>query len=595
MAKKKQTSVDNQQLTIDDFNAVVNDIRSRFPALSADDLFVLWFFRAYVTESESKAAEAVAGGAKDKGIDGIFVDDAMRCVFVVQAKYRKSLGQTTEKRPDVVSFAEIAFQLSNPSNEEFAKFAKTTHELVATRLKEARERVLKRQYRVWLYFFTLGNVSSSICDDAQSQVQSAPCDANIEVIDAKRATRLLRDYLDGVAPPIPALNLEMEQGSTVKINGIAQRYDEQNHIESWVFSMRGSAIADLYKFAGIRLFARNVRGFLGTNTAINRGMIDTLKHQPDRFFYYNNGITILCDEAKMLSQQGKHILHVCNPQVINGQQTTRTLAAHSDLADKASVLVKVIRVEHRLDQASAFESLLSRIVSGTNWQNPIRTSDLMSNDRIQIELERSLRKLGYAYIRKRQTKSEAKRTIGNKHLRCIQKEEVAQIIAACEIDPTTARAAKDKLFEEQLYDNIFTTADPLFYLTRYWLMRLVAYCARGIQPRREARFVVLNFAWAQIGPSVRSALKARDFIEKCEQNSSDFVGPLFRAINLTFDAARRLYTLNRGVGAEAVDVPTFFKSKRASAKAFREFWNDGCKDKDKIQKSFDKAIALIGN
>ncbi len=52
-----------------DFQKALDGIGSRFPALKLDDLFVLWFLRSYVTRSEELAVEAVAGGAKDKGID----------------------------------------------------------------------------------------------------------------------------------------------------------------------------------------------------------------------------------------------------------------------------------------------------------------------------------------------------------------------------------------------------------------------------------------------------------------------------------------------------------------------------------------------
>lgn len=45
-----------------DLRASLSDIGERFPKLSKDDLFVLGFVRAYITESNAKAAEAVSGG-----------------------------------------------------------------------------------------------------------------------------------------------------------------------------------------------------------------------------------------------------------------------------------------------------------------------------------------------------------------------------------------------------------------------------------------------------------------------------------------------------------------------------------------------------
>src|SRR5690606_3123402 len=130
------------------------------------------------------------------------------------------------------------------------------------------------------------------------------------------------------------------------------------------FSMRGDAVAELYERTGVRLFARNIRGFMGMKTPVNQSMLATLRDEPERFFYFNNGITIVCDEAKKESAEGRDFLRVGNPQVINGQQTTRTLANARKDAAKASVLVKVIRVPRQADgDGETFETLISQIVA----------------------------------------------------------------------------------------------------------------------------------------------------------------------------------------------------------------------------------------
>jgi hypothetical protein len=335
--------------------------------------------------------------------------------------------------------------------------------------------------------------------------------------------------------------------------------------------MTDVAVADLFERAGVRLFARNVRGFLGS-TEINRGMEATLAREPEYFWYYNNGITIICDEAKQESSRGRNILRVTNPQVINGQQTTRTLAATVKKGPRASVLVRVIRVPRAAGSGgNQFETLVSRIVSATNWQNAIRASDLMSNDRRQIEIERQLRKLSYLYLRKRMTKGEARRAAGARHMRLVKKEELAQAVAGCDLDPSIVREGKERLFEERWYGQIFPSGDPNYYLTRYWLMRTVSYVSRGRPERAYAKWLVLNFLWPWLDPLCRARASAERLRHACERDDAEVVRPLLRSIEPVYREALRFYREKRGTGQRAIDVSTFFQ-RRNLHKEFARYW-----------------------
>lgn len=313
-------------LNVDDLKEQLDDIHRRYPAFKTDDLFVCWFLRAYLTDDEKTAADAVTGGSGDKSVDAVLVDHKAKAVFLVQGKYRQKLLGKSEKRGDVMGFANLAKPFADPEPGPFSILSKGMHSHTAKLLSDARPYVVKQGYRLWMYYVTLGTVSAGLATEAEATVAEAAYDAVMEVLDGKRLLHLLRDYLDGVAPPIPTLDLEMEQHTGVKVNGVLQRFDSHNHIESWVFSMRGDKVAEMYELAGIRLYARNIRGFLGEKTAINLGMTETLSEEPDHFFYYNNGITIICDRAEKRSHSGVDFLRVSNPQVINGQQTSRMLA-----------------------------------------------------------------------------------------------------------------------------------------------------------------------------------------------------------------------------------------------------------------------------
>lgn len=557
-------------LTERDLRRELDEFKERYPNLGSDGLFVLWFLLAFVTEDERSAAKALCGGPRDKGVDAVLIDDPARIVFIVQGKYRHKVAAKAEHRNDVMGFAQLAADLCG-DEPTFTSLSKDLSPEVSRRLDEARARIKKRGYALHLYYVTLGTCSRTLREEAERIVRAADGVTTFEVFDGKRILLLLADYLDGVAPPVPALDLEIESGSGVRTFGVFNRYDSKTDIESWVFSMTGDAVADIYKRAGSRLFARNVRGFLGS-TEINRGMEATLQKEPEYFWYYNNGITIVCDDAKQELSRGREILHVTNPQVINGQQTTRTLARRSSRRQGASVLVRVIRVPRRPNQTgNDFEMLVSRIVSATNWQNAIRPSDLMSNDRRQIEIERQLRKLHYLYLRKRMTKSEARRLAGERHLRLIKKEEIAQAVAACDLDPSIVRKGKEGLFAERWYGQIFPNADPNYYLSRYWLMREVSYAARGYPERAYAKWLTLHFVWQSLAPLCHKRSHAIAFREACERNKPAVVEPLLRAIDLVFSAALRFFRANRGSGPTAIDVSTFFK-RHGLDQEFARFW-----------------------
>lgn len=578
-------------LTFNDLRLEIHELKDRYPKFQDEELFVLWFLRAYVTEREELAAESLAGCSNDKGIDAVLIDDEARVVFIVQGKYRKKLGDKSEQRNDVIGFADLASVLSLMDEEQFQSFISDADQAVAERLRTARKKVRKDKYRVWLYFVTTGKVSPTIRKDAEQQVRVQGGQASIEVIDGNRAMLLFRDYLDGVAPPIPTLDLEMEAGSGVTVNGVAQRFDHHAKIESWVISMRGSAIADLYERAGLRLFARNIRGFMGAGTPVNKEMLATLEKEPERFFYYNNGITIICDQAERKSSQGRDFLRVGNPQIINGQQTTRTLAAHSDKAAKASVLVKVIQVPRDADgDASVFEGLVSRIVAGTNWQNAITPSDLMSNDRRQIELERNLRKAGYLYLRKRQSKAESKRLVGHSQHYAVSKEDLAKAVAGCDLDPYIIRSGLENLFNEEYYSVIFPNSEPYYYIARYRMMREVNYLSRGNPERGYAKWMVLYFMWAKASPFFRGKLKSRAFCRYCEMQGNEMVSSLSHAIVEAFQEALKYYRANCGAGDTKLDPSQFFKNRRGHHLNFAQFWEQAAEPR---RRRFEKLLAKV--
>lgn len=464
------------------------------------------------------------------------------------------------------------------------------------KVEELRHATRQNEYTLRLYYVTTAKCSEPIKNEAILRGAGAKGPAEVTILDSRQVSLLFKDYVDGVAPAIQSLDLRISSEGGVRSEGVIRRYDPEKEIESWVFSMSGEDVGQIYAKTGSRLFARNVRGYLGENKEVNKAMEDTIRTRPGYFWYFNNGVTIVCDRAERKGQGGQDYLHVDRPQVINGQQTTRTLEkAH---ADHASVLVRVISVSRDPGDDQEYERLVSRIVRATNWQNAITASDLVSNDQVQVFLERELRKQGYQYLRKRQTKSEARRIYGNQSLYQIKKEELAQAVAACEFDPVVVRLGKEGLFEEKYYRSLFNSRSLHFYLSRYWLMRQVQSCARGYPERAYAKWLVLHFGWKWLSPCIGNANGGRLFRYACERAGAhpDLLGQLDKMLDGIFRGALAFYRSHRGRGEEAKDVSTFFKRTKQHIE-FERFWRSSqnphrAKVADRLGR-FEKAVMEV--
>ena len=179
------------RLTDRDLRRELSEYHERYPKLGDDELFVVWFLRAFVTENDDEAVRALCGGPRDKNVDAVLIDEPARMVFVVQGKYRKKLGAKAEHRGDVVGFAQLAVDLCGDGT-AFAGLAKDLSPEVHRKLGDARNRVLKRGYGLQLFYVTLGTCSKALQEEADRVVRRADASRR----DAVRAC--LRD------PPTPS-------------------------------------------------------------------------------------------------------------------------------------------------------------------------------------------------------------------------------------------------------------------------------------------------------------------------------------------------------------------------------------------------------
>ena len=562
----------------DHIKGEVAEIVKQVPGISADNAFVVWFLRAFFTDDQEEAVYALTGGANDRGIDAIHLDDEARTVYVAQGKYYKGDKVPTEDRSDLTSFADFAGLLSGPA-EPFKAIVANAHPGLQERLKQSRTKVVQGGYRVGLLYATTGRVSKGLVDELEKKIAKDD-GATLQIFDRASLIGLLDDYIEGAAPPVPRLRLP------VLDNNCFRRYDPVTKTNSWIFSMSGREVGKLYKIAGRRLFARNIRGYLG-QTKINRNMQATLAKSPELFWYFNNGVTIICDSVAEEPFGPSTYLTVTSPQVIKGQQTTRALAEHS--GDGASVLVKLICVKRDTSVGQQhFGALVGQIVSATNYQNAIRLSDLKANDGEQVRIERELRKWGVLYIRKVQSEREISSHLGSKYKLKIKKEELAAATAGCLLDPATLRLGKENLFDDENYKKIFNGRPALEYLVHHSLWKAIR---RRVQFTEQgyAIWLCLGFLWGQIGARIKGPAIASWFFTKMRSPNSnqEDLRYLNAAIDEIIAAVMAFYRKNRRGESGLLDATSFFKRSRLDGE-FKQFWHS--KENLKRAGKFDQKI-----
>ena len=159
------------------------------------------------------------------------------------------------------------------------------------------------------------------------------------------------------------------------------------------------------------------------------------------------------------------------------------------------------------------------------------------------------------------------------------------MVAASDLDPAIVREGREALFEEPMYDHVFPSSDPNYYLSRYWLFRRVHYHAIGDRERIYAQWLVLHFLWAMLQPLCRSRAGATAFRKACEEDDWVLLGPLERPIDIAFKSTTRFFRSNRGKGKDAIDLAPYFK-RRNLHKDFAHFWES---DKNRSKNAFDNA------
>ncbi|MFJ6773065.1 AIPR family protein [Kitasatospora sp. NPDC091257] len=343
---------------------------------------------ALLTEcGPEEAAKSLIDGPDDHGIDAVALSPAGQEVWLVQAKWSDH-GRALPSEENVLK---LLSGLELIVNRAYGRFNARFQQL-ADRVDE----VLASPYgRIHLVLAFTGE---------ERQLATAK-----ELLSsAVERFGLLGDVLDIHTLNLADFHMAARNTITPPITLTVTLSDRWHQAAGAYPAIAGTVAADelarWYQAHGLRLFERNLRGYLG-RTAVNQAIVDTLVETPEHFMYFNNGVTVLCDDIRA-SYFARRIeghpvqLELSDAQVVNGAQTVvsafHAFEQNPDSVTQANVMVRVIGLRN------APEGLARRITESTNTQNRMEPRDFIALDpRQSVIRDDFAASLGKSYVYRR--------------------------------------------------------------------------------------------------------------------------------------------------------------------------------------------------
>lgn len=170
--------------------------------------------------------------------------------------------------------------------------------------------------------------------------------------------------------------------------------------EAYLAVLPGDFLSEVYRLYGGRLLEKNVRSFLSVRGNVNKGIRNTIRTEPDKFFTYNNGIACTASSIKTENKNdGLYITELNDLQIINGGQTTASLR-NAVLTDKDHIVdltkvfvpMKLTVLDESIPDDER-DIMVGNISKYSNSQNKVSNSDLNSNSPFYVQLEKLSRKI----------------------------------------------------------------------------------------------------------------------------------------------------------------------------------------------------------
>jgi len=331
------------------------------------------------------AAKAVTDGFGDHGLDAIYFDQNSDALLIVQSKWSAD-GSTPLDAKSTLTMAQGVRDLLNLKFDTFND---------KTKAKEAEIRAAVYADRIKIVLVTVHTANQSIAPYVQSNIDDLVAELNNPVAQAEGK----HFNQEGVYRLITAesepqkIKLQISLNDWGSIDKPFLAYYGRVHVNE---------IYAWWKEHGNALFTHNLRLYY-LNSEVNDALKNTLSKLPENFWYFNNGITVICDSiSKSAVGSPARFVGVFNCEgasIVNGAQTVGTIG-ESWRYEQSEEPTKEAWVQVRIISLERCPPDLSRAITrAANLQNAVGNREFAAMDPVQHRLatEFALDKRKYAY------------------------------------------------------------------------------------------------------------------------------------------------------------------------------------------------------
>jgi hypothetical protein len=239
--------------------------------------------------------------------------------------------------------------------------------------------------RFKIYLVTDYILSSRVKDLSESRINNIPVQFNVWDI-----SRFHRVYQSKTGKdPLFIDFLQFESKDVLCL----QAGKKQGEYKAYLCVIPGEVLAQIYDRFGSRLLEGNVRSFLSIKGKVNKGIRNTVIHEPEMFFAYNNGISATATEAEFRNtERGLQLASATNLQIVNGGQTTASLLM-TKLKDKKELSNIYVQMKLSVVTPEIADDVIPLIARYANSQNQISEADFFSNHPFHVRIEGLSRRL----------------------------------------------------------------------------------------------------------------------------------------------------------------------------------------------------------